>query len=194
MLLATQRVTAGCCARGAGSQRQAGPLAARQSPRPQAPSRTPRNLTPPDTGRAWGRRAVAASAAAPSADAGAQQGPPGAVAVIEWDVVEYELPAGERREGATLGLGKVEKVEEGRVTVWPLEEEAEEEWVESHDARLQELPPSAIRRVLDFDLSQRQDRESNPHGEHAHDVYRLLNPPSQGVYRGPRSFPIVVRS
>lgn len=36
-----------------------------------------------------------------------------------------------------------------------------------------------------------QDKEGNPHGEHAHDVYTLLGPPSAGVYRGPRKIQVV---
>jgi hypothetical protein len=38
-----------------------------------------------------------------------------------------------------------------------------------------------------------QDKEGNPHGEHAHDVYTLLDNPSVGVYRGPRTLKVVVR-
>lgn len=111
--------------------------------------------------------------------------------VPEWgDIVEYVLPKpiGE----ATLGIGRVEKVGQEHVTLMPLEEE-DDVWVEPHEGQAVAVAPGALLRVMESDLSQRQDRESNPHGEHAHDVYRLLAPPSGAVYRGPLAVKVVLR-
>ncbi|MEW5309251.1 MAG: hypothetical protein WDW38_001150 [Sanguina aurantia] len=49
-------------------------------------------------------------------------------------------------------------------------------WVASHDKPPAILAASQICRVLESSYSQRQDRgPSNPHGEHAHDVYEILD-------------------
>ncbi|KAG2450544.1 hypothetical protein HYH02_005045 [Chlamydomonas schloesseri] len=116
---------------------------------------------------------------------------------IQWnDVVEYLLPR--PLGGATLGLGRVEALEAdaGRVTLAPLELEPDDEewWAESHDAQPQVLPAACVVRILEVEFSQRQDREGNPHGEHAHDVYRLLSPAAPDVYRGPHTLPVVLRA
>ncbi|PNW80635.1 hypothetical protein CHLRE_07g325714v5 [Chlamydomonas reinhardtii] len=116
---------------------------------------------------------------------------------IQWnDVVEYRLP--QPLGGATLGLGRVEEMEleAGRVTLAPLELEPDDEewWAESHDTQPQVLPAACVVRVLEVEFSQRQDREGNPHGEHAHDVYRLLSPATPGLYRGPRTLSVMVRA
>lgn len=43
---------------------------------------------------------------------------------------------------------------------------------------------AALRRVVDAAFGQRQDKAHNPHGEHAHDVWQLLEPLPAAVYRG----------
>ncbi|PNH01726.1 hypothetical protein TSOC_012377 [Tetrabaena socialis] len=71
------------------------------------------------------------------------------------------------------------------------EAEDEEFWVESSNGPMAVVAAGSVRRMLECEFSQRQDRDGNPHGEHAHDVYRLLQPPSPGVYRGPRVVMVV---
>ncbi|KAG2440910.1 hypothetical protein HXX76_003763 [Chlamydomonas incerta] len=146
------------------------------------------------SGTPHARDAPAAGVAATVAQEGVQGLAP---EEIQWnDVVEYRLtrPLG----GATLGVGRVEAVEPeaGRVTLAPLELEPDDEewWAESHDAQPQVLPAACVVRVLEVEFSQRQDREGNPHGEHAHDVYRLLSPATPGVYRGPRTLSVIVKA
>lgn len=51
------------------------------------------------------------------------------------------------------------------------------------DERPASVPLRDVLSVLPADLSQRQDRRSNPHGEHAHDVWTLLEAPSPAVLR-----------
>lgn len=49
-------------------------------------------------------------------------------------------------------------------------------WVASYDRPPAILAASQICRVLESSYSQRQDRgPSNPHGEHAHDVYEIFD-------------------
>lgn len=59
-------------------------------------------------------------------------------------------------------------------------------WVVDDAAAPTTVPAASILRTLDHEYSQRQDRSSNPHGEHAHDVYKILDELGGGVYRGPR--------
>lgn len=54
------------------------------------------------------------------------------------------------------------------------------------DAAEQRVALSSISRVLDTAYGQRQDREHNPHGEHAHDVWQVLVPLPDSVIRGRR--------
>jgi hypothetical protein len=78
----------------------------------------------------------------------------------------------------TFALGHVAAVvDDERCEVHPLDEEEDNPgvWLESH-----ERPPTVVRlervaRVVDHDFAQRMapDRVSNPHGEHAEDVWRI---------------------
>ncbi|GLC32960.1 hypothetical protein PLESTB_000386100 [Pleodorina starrii] len=131
------------------------------------------------------------TAAAPEGQPAAPAGVAGAVEPQWNDIVEYLLPR--PLAGARLGVGRIDRVEDGRVTLAPLEEDEEEVWVESHDVSAVEVPEGSVVRILSYDFSQRQDKEGNPHGEHAHDVYTLLDHPSADVYRGPRTLTVVVR-
>lgn len=47
-------------------------------------------------------------------------------------------------------------------------------WVQAASGEEVSLPAASVLRVLDYDFSQRQDRENNPHGEHAHDIYTIV--------------------
>lgn len=59
-------------------------------------------------------------------------------------------------------------------------------WVPDEEAQEQRVALSSITQVLDHAYGQRQDREHNPHGEHAHDVWHVLDPLPESVIRGRR--------
>ena len=44
----------------------------------------------------------------------------------------------------------------------------------------------AVTRVVDAVYAQRQDTVSNPHGEHAHDIYHVMAGPVLGGWLGSR--------
>lgn len=44
------------------------------------------------------------------------------------------------------------------------------------EASEETVPCSSLIRIIECDLSQRQDTVGNPHGEHAHSVWRVLHP------------------
>lgn len=46
------------------------------------------------------------------------------------------------------------------------------------------LQLGAVVRTIDAAFGQRQDKEGNPHGEHAHDAWQILQPLSAAVWRG----------
>lgn len=56
-------------------------------------------------------------------------------------------------------------------------------WVQDEAAAPELVGRRVVLAVLPAELSQRQDREHNPHGEHAHDVWVIASPPP-GVWRG----------
>lgn len=50
-----------------------------------------------------------------------------------------------------------------------------------------EVAEQQLLRVLPHEYSQRQDKEGNPHGEHAHDVWIPLDPVPAWVFRGTKA-------
>jgi hypothetical protein len=98
----------------------------------------------------------------------------------EWDVVLFREDSG---ESAELSLGRVAFVDsaEANVVVDVLEpyEDADDGeggralWTPSEVQKT--LPLSCLHRVMTFEYSQRMeaDRVSNPHGEHAVEVFSL---------------------
>lgn len=110
--------------------------------------------------------------------------------VIEWDVVEYLVPctAGPQSPGPSQRrrLGKVTKIQEDGVEVEPLVEEEEGVWVADETCPAPQLVPSScLVTVVAAELGQRQDRgPSNPHGEHAHDIWQVSQPLHLEIYRG----------
>jgi len=109
-----------------------------------------------------------------------------------WDVVEYQHPTGSTQSGSqipALRLGLVQQVGSDAVQLSPLIEEDEGMWVpESDDSEAPEqqevVPLERVKRIVETVYGQRQDKDHNPHGEHAHDVWQVVVPLSPGVYRG----------
>mmetsp|Transcript_28710 Transcript_28710/g.39674 ORF Transcript_28710/g.39674 Transcript_28710/m.39674 type:complete len:191 (+) Transcript_28710:129-701(+) len=100
--------------------------------------------------------------------------------VLEWDVVEFpwseERSASEGKED-TFGVGHVVKVEGNSCSVHPLFfEESSGLWLETYSGDLYSVSIDQVR-VLDQDVSQRMDpdRVSNPHGEHAQNVWEIFS-------------------
>ncbi|PSC74638.1 DNA-3-methyladenine glycosylase [Micractinium conductrix] len=100
------------------------------------------------------------------------------LAIEEWDIVEFSTSTGD------VALGRVAQVAAGEVRVERLEEDAavvdhsgDPLWV-LHGAEEETVPLSAVRRTLQADYCQvvDPDRVSNPHGEHALEAHRLLEP------------------
>ena len=95
----------------------------------------------------------------------------------EWDVVLFREDSG---EGAESRLGRVSFVDSADVLVDVLEpyeeavgEEGKALWTPSEVQK--RLPLGCLQRVVPFEYSQRMeaDRVSNPHGEHAVEVFSL---------------------
>lgn len=57
-------------------------------------------------------------------------------------------------------------------------------WVQQEEGASCEVAAGQLLRVLHHEYSQRQDKEGNPHGEHAHDVWIPLAAVPAWVYRG----------
>ncbi|KAL4432583.1 hypothetical protein ABPG77_000520 [Micractinium sp. CCAP 211/92] len=90
----------------------------------------------------------------------------------EWDIVLYEVPG-----GPGPALGRVASVAADGVQVERLEEDvANQVWI-VHGPE-ERVPLAAVRATLAADYLQLvdPDRVSNPHGEHALEAYRLLDP------------------
>lgn len=111
------------------------------------------------------------------------------VAVAEWDVIFYSLP--QKVGDASLGVGVVAQVNgDSSVELQRLSEEATSsgsQWlVEDHSGTTELVPLSSVVQVVEADYGQRidPDRVSNPHGEHAEEVWQLLIDVPPQVYRG----------
>jgi len=111
-----------------------------------------------------------------------------------WDVVEYAHQPVSQQPGTPAGvrLGLVQQVNPGCVQLSPLVEEDEGVWVpEAEDAespdQQQQVPLDRVLRIVESAYGQRQDKEHNPHGEHAHDVWQILVPLSPETFRGTHS-------
>eukprot|EP00775_Hariotina_reticulata_P012945 gene12945-13073_t len=100
-----------------------------------------------------------------------------------WDVVEYQQDLNGKQQ-QQLRVGLVQQVNPDGVVLCPLIEEDDGVWMADEEVAEQQVPFNSVIRVLDHTFGQRQDKENNPHGEHAHDVWQLLAPVSQSVYRG----------
>ncbi|KAG6542204.1 hypothetical protein Mapa_016437 [Marchantia paleacea] len=105
-----------------------------------------------------------------------------ACSLIEGDVVEYVLPQEDgNAEGKQKKLGVVVSISSsGSSTlceVQPLCQEvpSSNEWVEDEDKILDCLPLHRLQLVEEAWFSQRMvsDRVSNPHGEHAHNIWLI---------------------
>eukprot|EP00240_Pyramimonas_obovata_P014779 CAMPEP_0118935418 /NCGR_PEP_ID=MMETSP1169-20130426/15632_1 /TAXON_ID=36882 /ORGANISM="Pyramimonas obovata, Strain CCMP722" /LENGTH=185 /DNA_ID=CAMNT_0006878457 /DNA_START=110 /DNA_END=667 /DNA_ORIENTATION=+ len=97
--------------------------------------------------------------------------------LMEWDVVAYPVDSLKKWDATRVGL--VITVKDNACQVQPLYQEKESGlWLEEHDTDLQTVPTSEVRILLN-DFSQRMDpdRVSNPHGEHAQNVWDILEEP-----------------
>lgn len=56
-------------------------------------------------------------------------------------------------------------------------------WVPD-DASEEQVGISSVMQIVDHVYGQRQDQEHNPHGEHAHDVWQVMVPIPDEVYKG----------
>jgi hypothetical protein len=100
----------------------------------------------------------------------------------ENDVVIFAT--GQSRPSLTTAVGVITRIStaEGLATIEELGQDEQDTrdgvttWVEA--GQQHNVPIDAIVRVLQADFSQRMDadRVSNPHGEHAHDVWEILDP------------------
>eukprot|EP00878_Enallax_costatus_P005716 GHUV01005994.1.p3 GENE.GHUV01005994.1~~GHUV01005994.1.p3 ORF type:complete len:155 (+),score=44.56 GHUV01005994.1:168-632(+) len=99
-----------------------------------------------------------------------------------WDVVEYRAAATGNQPARRLGL--VQQVTADGVQVSPLIEEDEGVWVPDEEYEEQQIGVGSVLQIVDHVYGQRQDKEHNPHGEHAHDVWQVMVPIPDEVYRG----------
>jgi len=94
---------------------------------------------------------------------------------MEWDVVNCYMTGDQKQKGVNV-VGLVIKINNAECIVQPLFQEKETGlWLEEHDVDLLTVPVVEVR-ILAHDYSQRMDpdRVSNPHGEHAQDVWDIL--------------------
>eukprot|EP00879_Flechtneria_rotunda_P000330 GHRR01000421.1.p1 GENE.GHRR01000421.1~~GHRR01000421.1.p1 ORF type:complete len:199 (+),score=48.78 GHRR01000421.1:71-598(+) len=89
-----------------------------------------------------------------------------------WDVVTYKPTP----DSTTLRLGIVEQVGPAGVLIQPLVKEDEGGWVLEEQVYMQEVLGEQVQQTVEHSYGQRQDKEGNPHGEHAHDVWQMLCP------------------
>eukprot|EP00892_Ulva_mutabilis_P002871 jgi/Ulvmu1/12585/UM092_0015.1 len=95
----------------------------------------------------------------------------------EYDVVEFLPPGGTSDTDDGPAIGCIVRIAaNGEVTLEQLQREGGPEasiWTQSGDEHT--IPISALQRTFEADYSQRMDtdRVSNPHGEHAHDVWEI---------------------
>ncbi|KAK3251174.1 hypothetical protein CYMTET_39479 [Cymbomonas tetramitiformis] len=111
---------------------------------------------------------------------------PTQVTLFEWDVVEVSIPSCEApiqkssSDGdETVCVGLVLEVDTSTCTVQALyEEEDSGLWLESYEATHQySVTLDQVRLLEQVTYSQRMspDRISNPHGEHAEDVWEIMD-------------------
>ncbi|GAB4819576.1 hypothetical protein N2152v2_006622 [Parachlorella kessleri] len=98
-----------------------------------------------------------------------------ALSLVEWDVVVYD-------SGDGAAIGRIAQLRSDAAVIDRLEEEGESLWAVSD--RVDEIPLQQVRCVLEADYMQLcdPDRISNPHGEHAYEVFRLLQAVPPGVW------------
>lgn len=103
-----------------------------------------------------------------------------------WDVVQYSLSKDD--SSTLLALGVVQQTSAETLQVSRLYEESPGVWlVHDHSGDTETVPVSAVQGVLEADYTQRvdPDRISNPHGEHAEEVWTVpLNSVPPTVWRG----------
>ncbi|GMH38741.1 hypothetical protein BSKO_06625 [Bryopsis sp. KO-2023] len=97
-----------------------------------------------------------------------------ATSIEEWDVVALEFVDAGRK---TERLGRVSYVSNQNVDVDWLIEEAPGIWVLDPDTPPKTVSTENVLRTIDHEYSQRieQDRISNPHGEHAEEVWEIFD-------------------
>ncbi|CAG9465136.1 unnamed protein product [Pedinophyceae sp. YPF-701] len=97
----------------------------------------------------------------------------GTTEVIEWDVVAYR--AGDDDEPSSVRLGRVTWVGEEEIEADPLVEDEEEPgvWVPQKSVEPATVPLRNVLEVVQHEYSQRQEKENNPHSEHAEDVFTV---------------------
>lgn len=94
----------------------------------------------------------------------------------ELDIVEFISPEQEVDASSRLAIGCIVDISGDEVSIEELQRDAEPNsstWTQSGEEYV--IPISALRRTFEADYSQRMDtdRISNPHGEHAHDVWDI---------------------
>eukprot|EP00884_Botryococcus_braunii_P008628 jgi/Botrbrau1/17767/Bobra.0127s0023.2 len=102
-----------------------------------------------------------------------------------WDVLEYRLNASGDNN---LGLARFVEVAGTEVVLEPLREEEEGLWLADSSTDVLKVPQEALLRLVEAEYGQRvdPDRISNPHSEHAEDIW-LVAPTSlsqDAVYVG----------
>ncbi|KAI3425878.1 hypothetical protein D9Q98_007851 [Chlorella vulgaris] len=98
-----------------------------------------------------------------------------------WDVVRYNTNI---TAPSSVALGRVSRVEAAHVTIERLEEDPRNlVWLVSHSEEDEQVPLEAVVSTVEADYLQLvdPDRVSNPHGEHAIEAYRLLEPLDAGA-------------
>mmetsp|Transcript_22173 Transcript_22173/g.61325 ORF Transcript_22173/g.61325 Transcript_22173/m.61325 type:complete len:157 (-) Transcript_22173:67-537(-) len=95
----------------------------------------------------------------------------------EIDLVQYIQQDGGNKLGRVLKVLPSEDI-----LLEPLKKDEEEEepiFVQDENVEPEPIPQSNLLRILqdyEFEYSQRQSKEDNPHGEHAEDIYKILKP------------------
>lgn len=103
---------------------------------------------------------------------------------VEWDVVEFLHPDDSEdvlssTDPCKLTLGRINTINDngktGTVEVEELFQSTDGENMWLSNGKCHEIPQSSIMRVVDTTYSQRvdADRVSNPHGEHAEEVWEV---------------------
>lgn len=92
--------------------------------------------------------------------------------VAEWDIVKYQIPLSEGYE-PRYALGHVNAIHEEQVMVAQLKHEGDGTWTVSDTEHIVAI--CCVHCVVQAEYSQRidPDRISNPHGEHAEDIWQV---------------------
>uniref|UniRef100_A0A061S8N2 Uncharacterized protein n=1 Tax=Tetraselmis sp. GSL018 TaxID=582737 RepID=A0A061S8N2_9CHLO len=106
------------------------------------------------------------------------------VEILEWDIVKYQFAG---KEGFGNRLGRVIALKGTTCEVEPLVEQGDKIWIlDEEEEEPDTVPTSAILGVLDSEYGQRavEDRISNPHGEHAEEIWEIFEELDAETYRG----------